>query len=177
MMFKGLMAAGLSFVLFTGISACDASNSLNEDVSKIETSSEPTASPVTEKQVLKQPVNTPLIEQYSQSELEHIYQVLNEYEGCIGSLIPQHVEEACQSIGGTMQPQGMSGCFSCTHNYSDGGQVCTDGSECQGDCRGWIDMDKAEGGDFVGECAYDDSIFGCYTVIEEGKQVSGGCID
>jgi len=93
------------------------------------------------------------------------------------SLIPQHVEEACQSIGGTMQPQGMAGCFSCVQQYSDGGQVCTDGSECQGDCRGWMDMEQTEGGEFAGECAYDDSIFGCYSIIKEGKQVSGGCID
>jgi len=84
MTFKRLIAAGLGFVLFTGLSACDALNSLNEYVSKIETSSESVASSVAEKQELKQQVNTPSIEQYSQSELDNIYQVLDEYEGCIG---------------------------------------------------------------------------------------------
>ena len=176
-MFKRLIAAGLGCALFTGISACDAYNPLNENVSKFEISNESVESPVAKKQALERQVNTSSIKRYSQSELDSIHQVLDEYKGCTGSLIPQHVEAACKSLGGTMQPQGMSGCLSCVQQYSDGGKACRDGSECQGYCKGWMDMDKTKGGDFVGECAYDDSIFGCYTIIEEGKQVSGGCTD
>lgn len=168
-----LLAATFMSSILMSLSACEVPNN---QPSK-DTTSSGSVTKVEEGDESKQSVNPPVEQKLSQSELDSIYQVLDEYEGCIGSLIPQHVEEACQSIGGTMQPQGMAGCFSCVQQYSDGGQFCTDGSECQGDCRGWMDMEQTEGGDFSGHCAYDDSIFGCYSIIKEGKQVSGGCID
>lgn len=170
---RRLTVATLMLSILIVLSGCDTSN---DQTSKVKDSSGFIVESV-EKQDARQQVPIPVEQKLSQSELDDIYQVLNEYEGCIGSLIPQQVEDACQSLGGSMQPEGEAGCYSCTQQYSDGGQLCTDGSDCQGDCRGWIGFEKMEDDIYTGECAYDDSVFGCYTVIENGKQISGHCID
>ncbi len=173
---RRLIAIVLVSFMLTSLFACDASDSSRSDLSEIKTSKNEGEKPLIEQEV-NTAINRPSIEQLSDSQLESIYQILNKFDGCIDSPLPIDVEQACQSIGGTMQPEGMSGCYRCTQHYSDGGKVCTDGSDCQGDCKGWIDDERVENNKFTGECAYDDSIFGCYTIIEKGQQISGSCID
>ena len=168
-----LLATILMSNILISLSACEISN--NQSSKDITSSNSITK--VEEKHKPKQSLNAPIEQKLSQSELDSIYQILGEYEGCVGSLLPQQVEDACQSLGGSMQPEGEAGCYRCTQQYSDGGQLCTSGSDCQGDCRGWIGFEKIEDDINTGECAYNDSIFGCYTVIENGKQISGHCID
>jgi hypothetical protein len=63
-------------------------------------------------------------------------------------------------------------------SYADAGQRCTDGDDCQGDCR----VEETEGmphagADAVGRCQINSSRFGCYTTVEGGKAEATICVD
>ena len=42
---------------------------------------------------------------------------------------------ACAARGGKMLPQGRMQSVRCVITFADAGQRCTDGDDCQGDCR------------------------------------------
>ena len=42
---------------------------------------------------------------------------------------------ACAARGGTMKQVGRLQSWQCVINYADAGKRCTDGDQCQGDCR------------------------------------------
>lgn len=85
---------------------------------------------------------------------------------------------ACAARGGKMLPQGRMQTMRCVVTYTDAGQRCTDGDQCQGDCR-VEDVAEASraGAAAVGQCQATSSRFGCYTTVEDGKAEATICVD
>lgn len=56
--------------------------------------------------------------------------------------------------------------YTCLHTYPDGGKPCTSSQECEGSCqvghRGQPDY-----------CEYDNNPFGCYSLVEDCREVEG----
>ena len=85
---------------------------------------------------------------------------------------------ACARAGGKMLPQGRMQSVRCVITYADAGQRCTDGDDCQGDCRVEdVANAPAAGTHAVGQCQASSSRFGCYTTIEGGKAEATICVD
>lgn len=91
---------------------------------------------------------------------------------------PANEAQACAARGGKMLPQGRMQSLQCVVSYSDGGNRCTDGDQCEGSCR-IPDVADAplEGAAAVGQCQPTSSRFGCYTTVEDGKAAATICID
>ncbi|MBU1385267.1 MAG: hypothetical protein KKG14_03000 [Alphaproteobacteria bacterium] len=85
---------------------------------------------------------------------------------------------ACAARGGEMLPQGRMQTLQCVISYTDAGQRCTDGDDCQGDCR-VEDVANAPdaGAAAVGQCQAKSGRFGCYTTVEGGKAEATICVD
>ncbi|MDQ8027891.1 MAG: hypothetical protein REJ23_04125 [Brevundimonas sp.] len=85
----------------------------------------------------------------------------------------------CERAGGKMQPQGRMQSVRCVITYTDAGQRCTTGSDCQGDCRVEEGPSTAprEGAAVAGTCQRDSRPFGCYTRVENGKAEATLCVD
>lgn len=92
---------------------------------------------------------------------------------------PADEAAACAARGGKMLPQGRMQTPQCVVSYSDAGQRCTDGDDCQGECR----VEEADGGfptagsAVVGRCQASSSRFGCYTTVENGRAEATICVD
>ncbi|HRJ62812.1 hypothetical protein [Brevundimonas sp. UBA2416] len=85
---------------------------------------------------------------------------------------------ACARAGGKMLPQGRMQSVRCVITYADAGTRCTDGDDCQGDCRVEdVANPPAAGTNAVGQCQASSSRFGCYTTIEGGKAEATICVD
>ncbi|MCS6624479.1 hypothetical protein N0B44_16290 [Roseibacterium beibuensis] len=91
---------------------------------------------------------------------------------------PANDAAACAAKGGKMLPQGRMQSLQCVVSYTDAGQRCTDGADCQGDCR-VEDVTNAPsaGAAAVGQCQATSSRFGCYTTVEDGKAEATICVD
>ena len=91
---------------------------------------------------------------------------------------PADDASACAARGGKMLPQGRMQSLQCVVSYTDAGQRCTDGDDCQGDCR-VEDVANAPqaGAAAVGQCQATSSRFGCYTTVESGKAEATICVD
>ncbi len=84
----------------------------------------------------------------------------------------------CASQGGKMLPQGRMQSVRCVLSYSDAGKRCTDGADCQGDCRiGDVATPPDAGVNAVGRCTADSNRFGCYTTVTGGKAEATICVD
>lgn len=84
----------------------------------------------------------------------------------------------CAAQGGKMLPQGRMQTERCVLSYADAGKRCTDGSECEGDCRiGDVTGAPRAGADAVGQCTATSSRFGCYTTVTGGKAEATICVD
>lgn len=85
---------------------------------------------------------------------------------------------ACAARGGEMQPQGRMQTLQCVIAYADAGKRCTDGDDCQGDCR-VEDVTAAPpaGAAAVGQCQARSGRFGCYATVEAGKAEATLCVD
>lgn len=84
----------------------------------------------------------------------------------------------CASQGGKMLPQGRMQSVRCVLSYSDAGKRCTDGADCQGDCRiGEVSNPPDAGVTAVGQCTADSNRFGCYTTVTGGKAEATICVD
>ena len=94
--------------------------------------------------------------------------------------VPERSEASdCEARGGRMLPQGRMQTLQCVVSYADAGKRCTDGDDCQGDCR----VEEADGGfptagaAAVGRCQATSSRFGCYTTVENGRAEATICVD
>ena len=99
-------------------------------------------------------------------------------------------QAACQTRGGEMRRVGMLGSWQCIVRYADAGKPCTDGDQCQGDCRSEVTLPPPPSGPPVvpekaaplppateGVCQADSDSFGCYAVIEDGRSAPMICVD
>jgi hypothetical protein len=84
---------------------------------------------------------------------------------------------ACAARGGTMQRVGRMQTLQCVVRYADAGKRCTDGDQCQGDCRIEGNAPIAEGASVAGVCQADSDRFGCHTRVEGGKAGATLCVD
>jgi hypothetical protein len=93
--------------------------------------------------------------------------------------VPENAATAeCEARGGRMLPQGRMQTLQCMVSYADAGQGCTDGDQCQGDCRvGDVATAPRAGAAAVGQCQADNSRFGCFTTVENGKAEATICVD
>jgi hypothetical protein len=80
----------------------------------------------------------------------------------------------CEASGGTVERRGMGGMESCIHTYADGGEACTDSSQCEGKCVGAPGPETQQ---TAGSCQKDDKLFGCYSEILGGKPAYAICVD
>ena len=91
---------------------------------------------------------------------------------------PADDASACAARGGKMLPQGRMQSLQCVVSYTDAGQRCTDGDDCQGDCRVEDVADAPHAGAAaVGQCQATSSRFGCYATVENGKARAAICVD
>lgn len=91
---------------------------------------------------------------------------------------PADEASACAARGGKMLPQGRMQTLRCVVTYTDAGQRCTDGADCQGDCRVEDVADAPQAGAAaVGQCQATSSRFGCYTTVKGGKAEATICVD
>lgn len=83
---------------------------------------------------------------------------------------------ACETAGGEVRQEGMLGMWRCVKAYADAGKACRGKSDCEGKClyQGAATPDPV---DVTGVCQSDDSPFGCYTEVENGKTTGGICVD
>lgn len=85
---------------------------------------------------------------------------------------------ACEARGGKMLPQGRMQSLQCVVSYADAGRRCTDGDDCQGDCRiEEVNGAPNAGAATVGQCQASSTRFGCYTTVEGGKAEATICVD
>ncbi len=82
---------------------------------------------------------------------------------------------ACDATGGEIRQEGMLGMYRCVKPYADAGKECRSKSDCEGECR--VIGDEMAGEEAVGACQVNDSPFGCYATIEEGKVANAICVD
>ncbi|QYF86157.1 hypothetical protein [Brevundimonas sp. PAMC22021] len=85
---------------------------------------------------------------------------------------------ACAQRGGTLKQVGRLQSWQCVVNYADAGKRCTDGDQCQGDCRLPDGAPTpAPNASVAGVCQANSDNFGCHTSVEDGKVGVGICID
>lgn len=91
---------------------------------------------------------------------------------------------ACAERNGTMQRVGRLQTLQCVVRYADAGKRCTDGDQCEGDCRAIEIMGSsefpvtaAEREAVPGLCQANSNNFGCNTPIEDGRPGATLCID
>ena len=84
---------------------------------------------------------------------------------------------SCATRGGTMKQVGRMQSWQCVISYADAGKRCTDGAQCQGDCRVEGETSAREGDAVVGRCQVENVRFGCFTTIANGRAQATLCID
>ncbi|NNE58241.1 MAG: hypothetical protein HKN36_09055 [Hellea sp.] len=86
--------------------------------------------------------------------------------------------EMCIWSGGRVERAGMMGAERCTRAYSDGGNSCTDSTQCQGMCRTDTSQSNNSAAGLVrGVCQKDDNPFGCHSEVKNGRAEVGLCVD
>jgi len=85
--------------------------------------------------------------------------------------------EACAARGGELRRAGRMGALRCVVSFADAGQPCTDGAQCQGDCRLPEDAKRRADGQAAGVCQANDDPFGCYTTVNAGRAGPTICVD
>ena len=83
----------------------------------------------------------------------------------------------CTARGGQMRPVGRMQSVRCVLRYADAGKRCTDGDQCQGDCRVEGNSGLTPGAAVTGVCQATSDRFGCHTPVEDGKAGATLCID
>lgn len=84
-------------------------------------------------------------------------------------------KESCAAAGGEVRMEGMLGMYRCVKPYADAGKECRSDADCEGKCLATDDaMPDAE---VVGACQANDSPFGCYAEVENGKITNAICVD
>lgn len=84
----------------------------------------------------------------------------------------------CLSVGGDIIKSGKAQWERCIQPLKDTNQVCSDRSQCFGDCLMRADFKGAERGDEVaGYCAATNQRFGCRDIVSNGRFEGTLCID
>lgn len=92
--------------------------------------------------------------------------------------ITQDMVKQCSQQNGSMQRQGMAGCYTCTITYEDAGKTCSDKSDCLGDCKNYGEPIAMNVPNQTGQCASNNVVFGCYQTIKNGMATNAMiCID
>jgi hypothetical protein len=84
-------------------------------------------------------------------------------------------QEACSNAGGEVRQEGMLGMYRCVKPYADAGKACRSKSDCEGKCL--AADDAAPDKETTGVCQADDSPFGCYAEVEDGRITNAICVD
>lgn len=84
-------------------------------------------------------------------------------------------QEACRGAGGEVRQEGMLGMYRCVKPYADAGKACRSKSDCEGKCL--ATDDAAPDAEVTGACQANDSPFGCYAEVEDGKVTGAICVD
>lgn len=85
---------------------------------------------------------------------------------------------SCAAAGGAWKGVGMMNVEACVMPYPDAGKVCSDSSECTGDC--WADgavTPEQAGTRATGYCQPTNMPFGCRSQILKGVVQPGLCVD
>jgi len=82
-------------------------------------------------------------------------------------------QAACLSAGGAWGPVGLSGTLACTMPSPTAGKVCSDSTECAGQC--W--SDAAVGTQAKGICQPTNMPFGCHSEVRDGVVQPAMCAD
>ncbi len=82
---------------------------------------------------------------------------------------------ACEAGGGEVRQEGMLGLYRCVTPYADAGKACRGDADCEGKCL--ATDDAAPEAETVGACQANDSPFGCYAEVEDGKVAAAICVD
>jgi len=96
-----------------------------------------------------------------------------------GSDAPMQSAEAsaCAARGGELKQVGRMQSWQCVVSYADAGKRCTDGDDCQGDCRVEGNTGLAAGAETAGVCQATSDRFGCYATVEDGRTRGTLCVD
>jgi len=84
-------------------------------------------------------------------------------------------QEACAASGGVVRQEGMLGMYRCVRPFADAGKACRSKSDCEGKCLATDDATPDQ--DVIGACQAEDSPFGCYAEVEDGKIQNAICVD
>lgn len=84
--------------------------------------------------------------------------------------------KACKHSGGEVLGVCMFGMPACVHTFSDVGNSCSDGSQCQGRCE-IVNSTVMPGSKAKGKCAKNDDPCGCYALVENGIAEKSTCYD
>lgn len=84
-------------------------------------------------------------------------------------------QEACSKAGGEVRQEGMLGMYRCVKPYADAGKSCRSKSDCEGKCLAADDATPDQ--ETTGVCQADDSPFGCYAEVEDGRITNAICVD
>lgn len=95
----------------------------------------------------------------------------------IGAKATAAERKSCEAAGGEIRRDGLAGHEICVQTYADAGKACRDSADCLGRC-----MITGEFADFdtstdAGQCEVNDSPFGCYQTVEDGKATPALCVD
>ena len=100
-----------------------------------------------------------------------------EFQGAVASAAER---QSCTAAGGTISRQGLAGYEMCVLPYADAGKVCSDSSECLGQCRAQTlnTAQQSEAAQNVtGQCQANNIPFGCHSEIIGGTIQPGLCVD
>lgn len=84
---------------------------------------------------------------------------------------------ACDAAGGEVRRDGLLGHEQCIQMYPDAGQSCSDADDCLGGCHAANEGSVRLGEAAKGVCEADDSPFGCFTTISDGRAEGTLCVD
>ncbi len=86
-------------------------------------------------------------------------------------------KEACADKNGEIRQEGLLGTWRCVVPYADAGKACRDKADCEGKCLLGPESDAVTGAEATGVCQANDSPFGCYAEIVDGKVAAALCVD
>jgi len=84
-------------------------------------------------------------------------------------------QTACTDFGGTYTRAGLLGYYNCFVDYTDGGSVCSDTSDCEGRCMASSIQDTSA--QQTGTCQLTSNPFGCNAEVINGVVQPGLCVD
>jgi hypothetical protein len=85
-------------------------------------------------------------------------------------------QAACEARGGNWRQVGMMGLWTCVTAMPDAGKVCSDRSDCTGQCIYEGAGRPPAGVQPQGRCQRTSVQFGCFTYLEKG-QARAICVD